>query len=83
MRTFTLYAADVTGLQTNSCYSNRREITSNTDLAAAAAFDHVAATYKNNHRSNKNFLASDCVVMDIDNDHTENPRRMGHPRKAV
>lgn len=73
MRTFTLHTADVTGQQTNSRYSNRREITSNKDLVTAAAFDHVAATYKNNHRSNENFLVSDCVVMDIDNDHTENP----------
>ncbi|WP_327786655.1 phage/plasmid primase, P4 family [Corynebacterium belfantii] len=63
----------MSGLQTNNHYPNRHEITSSEDLAAAAAFDHVAATYKNNHRSNENFLVSDCVVMDIDNDHTENP----------
>uniref|UniRef100_UPI0023EF9C48 DNA primase n=1 Tax=Propionimicrobium lymphophilum TaxID=33012 RepID=UPI0023EF9C48 len=73
MRTFTLHTADVTGRQTNSLYPNRHQITSNKDLVAAAAFDHVAATYENNHRSNENFLVSDCVVMDIDNDHTENP----------
>ena len=73
MRTFTLHTADVTGRQTNSLYPNRHQITSNKDLVTAAAFDHVTATYKNNHRSNENFLVSDCVVMDIDNDHTENP----------
>lgn len=73
MRTFTLHTADVIGQQTNSLYPNRRKITSNKDLVTSAAFDHVAATYKNNHRSNENFLVSDCVVMDIDNDHTENP----------
>lgn len=73
MRTFTLHTADVTGRQTNSLYPNRHQITNDSDLAVAARFDHVAATYKNNHRSNENFLASDCVVMDIDNDHTENP----------
>ena len=73
MRTFTLHTADVTGRQTNSLYPNRHQITSDSDLAVAARFDHVAANYKNNHRSNENFLVSDCVVMDIDNDHTENP----------
>ena len=73
MRAFTICTADVTGRQTNSLYPNRYQITSNKDLVAAAAFDHVAATYKNNHRSSANFLVSDCVVMDIDNDHTENP----------
>lgn len=79
MRTFTLYTADITGLQTNSRYSNHCEIASNTDLVAAVAFDHVVATYKNNHRSNENFLASDCVVMDIDNDHSENPEEWVTP----
>lgn len=79
MRTFTLHTADVIGQQTNSLYPNRRKITSNKDLVTSAAFDHVAATYKNNHRSNENFLVSDCVVMDIDNDHTENPEEWVTP----
>ena len=79
MCTFTLHTADVTGRQTNNLYPNRCKITSNKDLVTAAAFDHVAATYKNNHRSNKNFLASDCVVMDIDNDHSENPEEWVTP----
>lgn len=73
MRTFTLHTADVIGQQTNSLYPNRHEITSRPDLEMAVCFDHVAATYKGNHRSSANFLSSDCVVMDIDNDHTENP----------
>lgn len=81
MRAFTLHTADVTGRQTNSLYPNRRDITSNKDLVTAAAFDHVAAIYKNNHRSNENFLVSDCVVMDIDNDHTENPDDWITPEK--
>lgn len=73
MCTFTLHTADVTGRQTNNLYPNRCKITSNKDLVTAAAFDHVVATYKNNHRSNENFISSDCVVMDIDNDHSEDP----------
>ena len=48
MRTFTLHTADVTGRQTNSLYPNRHQITNDSDLAVAARFDHVAATYKNN-----------------------------------
>ena len=73
MHPFTLYATDMAGRQTNSHYPNRHEITSRPDLEMTVCFDHVAATYKNNHRSSANFLVSDCVVMDIDNDHTENP----------
>lgn len=81
MCTFTLHTADVTGRQTNNLYPNRCKITSNKDLVTAVAFDHVVATYKNNHRSNENFLASDCVVMDIDNDHSENPEEWITPEK--
>ena len=79
MHTFTLHTADVTGRQTNNLYPNRCKITSNKDLVTAAAFDHVVATYKNNHRSNENFISSDCVVMDIDNDHSENPEEWVTP----
>lgn len=79
MCTFTLHTADVTGRQTNNLYPNRCKITSNKDLVTAAAFDHVVATYKNNHRSNENFISSDCVVMDIDNDHSENPEEWVTP----
>lgn len=42
-------------------------------LEAAARTDHVAAEYLANQRSNHGFVSSDCLVMDIDNDHTEDP----------
>ncbi|MDK7198291.1 phage/plasmid primase, P4 family [Actinotignum sanguinis] len=80
MHPFTLYATDMAGKQTNSHYPNRHEITSRPDLEMAVRFDHVAATYKGNHRSSANFLVSDCVVMDIDNDHTENPDEWVTPK---
>lgn len=35
--------------------------------------DHVCAEYKNNYRSIDNFLKSNVVVMDLDNDHTDDP----------
>ena len=35
--------------------------------------DHVCATYKNNYRGKANFISSNCLVMDVDNDHSENP----------
>lgn len=42
-------------------------------MKAAAEFDHVTAEYKNNHRSNSDFLSSDNIPMDCDNDHSDNP----------
>lgn len=73
MKTFTCATSTSTGQVLNSRYPNQVKVTCKADLQQVAKLDHVAATYKNNHRSNENFLASDCVVMDIDNDHTENP----------
>ena len=79
MKTFTCATSTSTGQVLNSRYPNQVKVTCKADLQQVAKLDHVAATYKNNHRSNKNFLASDCVVMDIDNDHSENPEEWVTP----
>lgn len=81
MKTFTCATSTSTGQVLNSRYPNQVKVTCKADLQQVAKLDHVAATYKNNHRSNKNFLASDCVVMDIDNDHSENPEEWITPEK--
>ncbi len=70
---FTIYAADTVGDKTNCIYRNRKEITSAADLADAVKKDYTCGQFKNNYRSIDNFEGSDCVVMDFDNDHTENP----------
>lgn len=71
---FTVFTASCTGREANCRYPQKREIHTAQDLKKAAAFDHVCAAYKNNYRSRDNFLWSDVVVMDCDNDHTENPQ---------
>lgn len=71
---FTVFTASCTGREANCRYPQKREIPTAQDLKEAAAFDHVCAAYKNNYRSRDNFLWSDVVVMDCDNDHTENPQ---------
>lgn len=86
---FTLYAANVSGVQNNNHYPNQHTITDAPSLSAAAGFDHVAAAYVNDRRSTAAFVASDCVVMDIDNDHTETqtdwitPERLGELMAGV
>lgn len=70
--TMTLFCATVQGQASNSHYPNSRVITSAADLEAAVVWDHVAAGYAGGHRANKNFLTSDTLVMDLDNDHTDN-----------
>ncbi|WP_268808206.1 hypothetical protein [Arcanobacterium ihumii] len=44
MKPMTLYAAMVTGVQSNTTYPHHHTITAAADLAAVAGFDHVAAT---------------------------------------
>ena len=51
-----------------------------TDLEAAARFDHVAAEYQGGQRSTHGFVAPNCLMMDIDNDHTENPNEWVTPQ---
>ena len=69
----TLFTSGQAGNQTNTVYPNHVSVTDEQSLIQAVQFDHVAASYQNNTRSTTNFLQSDVVVMDIDNDHTENP----------
>lgn len=52
-----------------------KEITISTpdSLRIAASFDHMAADMKDNYRANKNFIEADCIVGDLDNDHSDDP----------
>ncbi|HEM6128876.1 TPA: DNA primase [Streptococcus suis] len=70
---FTLFTSGQTGNQMTTHYPNQVGVVDEQSLRQAVQFDHVAASYQNNTRSTANFLHSDVVVMDIDNDHTENP----------
>ena len=68
-----IYSADVTGVQDNCTYPHRNEISDASALKKAVRRDHVCAEYKNCYRGKENYITSNCVVMDVDNDHTENP----------
>lgn len=71
---FTVFTASCTGREANCRYPQKREIQTAQELKEAAQFDHVCAAYQDSYRSRNNFLWSDVVVMDCDNDHTENPQ---------
>ncbi len=70
---FTIFTADCTGNASNRDYPNKVEIADAGALQEAVQKDHVCALYKENRRSNDNFISSDVIVMDIDNDHTDDP----------
>lgn len=70
---FTIYIADCTGNEKNTLYPNQRVITCEGDLKKSITYDHVCVQYQNNTRSDANFIVSDVVPMDCDNDHSDNP----------
>jgi putative DNA primase/helicase len=70
---FTLYSADITGNPGNCSYPNRHDVTDEASLKAAICHDYVCAEYKNHYRNGDNFIGSDCLPVDCDNDHSEEP----------
>ena len=76
-----LQTADVAGAETNCLYPNRVEVSTPEDLREAVKMDHVCGEYEKNYRSIKNFLRTNVVVMDIDNDHSEDPEDWITPEK--
>lgn len=69
----TIFTANCRGKKSNTLYPNKCIIDSGEELLKAVCFDHVCGEFKGNHRSVDNFLVSDCIVMDNDNDHSDNP----------
>lgn len=78
---FTIFTANCTGDAGNCSYPNMVIVDNPETLKAAVTRDHVCAAYKDNYRANANFLQSDCIVMDIDNDHTDHPQDYITPEK--
>ncbi len=70
---FTLYRSNVRGNEANTNYPVVEKVSDGPSLARAVSFDHVCATYEGNTRSKDNFIKSDCLPMDCDNDHSDNP----------
>lgn len=76
---FTLYHADVLGVKSNCLYPHKVEVTDTDSLKKAVGCDYVCAEYKNSYRNGDNFLGSDCLPVDCDNDHSDNPEDWIYP----
>ena len=70
---FTIYSADVIGNPGNCSYPHKHVILDEASLKAAINRDYVCAEYRNSYRNGDNFIGSDCLPVDCDNDHSENP----------
>lgn len=69
----TFFHADVVGKPANCSYPHKVVVADAKTMEGVVSHDHVCATYANNRRSKDNFVESDVVPMDIDNDHSDNP----------
>lgn len=80
---FTIYSADVTGNPGNCSYPHKQVILDENSLKSAVCHDYVCAEYKNNYRNGDNFIGSDCLPVDCDNDHSENPADWITPKDVM
>ena len=69
-----LYVSDTRGDIKNCYYPTEVIATDVRSLEKAAQYDHVMAKYKNNYRLKDNFIESDCIAMDLDNDYSDDPK---------
>ena len=76
---FTLFHADCLGVPGNCTYPHRVEVTDESTLLQAVTKDYVCAEYQDNYRNNENFISTDCLPVDCDNDHSDNPKDWVYP----
>lgn len=70
---FKLYTSNFKGNAQNCFYPNCIEIGNADDMKKAVAYDHVCSSFTDNKRSIANFKSSNVIVMDCDNDHSNEP----------
>lgn len=80
---FSLYTAACTGNYANCVYPHRTPITSTAVLNKAVMRDYVCAEYKDSRRGSANFIVSDCIPMDLDNDHSDDPAEWITPEAVL
>jgi len=77
--TMKLYYSKKRGSVSNTEYHNVIIVRSGKDLKQAVEWDHVCAEYRDGRRSKDTFLQANAVMMDVDNEHTENGAEWKNP----
>ncbi len=75
----TLYRSNCLEVPENCTYPHKVEVTGKDSLIEAVKHDYVCAEYQGNYRSNDNFIGSDCLPVDCDNDHSDDPDKWVYP----
>ena len=68
-----VYYSDVTHKKSNKFYPHKIEVKTIEDLKKAVSFDYTGCEFKEFTRGNENFLSTDCLLLDIDNDDSDAP----------
>lgn len=76
---FTLYRSNCLEVPENCNYPHKVEVTGKDSLIEAVKHDYVCAEYQGNYRSNDNFIGSDCLPVDCDNDYSDDPEEWVYP----
>lgn len=80
---FTLYRSNCLEVPENCTYPHKVEVTGKDSLIEAVKHDYVCAEYQGNYRSNDNFIGSDCLPVDRDNDHSDDPDEWVYPSEVA
>ena len=67
----TVYYANCTEKPTNCRYPNKIDIVDEATAKECFSRDYVCCEFKKHYRSNANFIKSNCIAVDIDNDHLD------------
>lgn len=78
-----IYSSNFLNNPANCLYSNEIEVHSIDDFKKAVSKDYVCAKYKDDYRNKANFIESNLLMMDCDNDHSENESEWVKPQDVV
>ena len=81
-----IFKSNVLGLASNTRYPHEfiiNDKSSKDDLKNVFNKDYVCATYKYSKRDYDNFLVSDCLALDCDNDHSDDPNAWITPQNLI
>lgn len=70
---FTLSRAVSSGNPKNTCYPVKECVKTSQELLDVAAFDHMCGCFKGGKRAKESFLSTDVIVMDCDNEASDDP----------
>ena len=75
----TAFCANCRGDESNCRYPNKIVIDGIEAFRSLVSYDHVFTEFKDNYRSNKNFIRAWGLPEDIDNDHSDKPEDWIYP----